>query len=218
MNAYLISIGDELLIGQTVNTNVSFLGNLLSDNNIDIIKSTVIGDDHQAILDEFNLAFNSAELIICTGGLGPTHDDITRNAVVEYFKTELINNEEVLEDVKAFVTKRGRELKKNHTDQALVPKIATAIRNENGTAPGIWIEKENKILVVMPGVPYEMKAMMNNYVIPTLLEKIGTPKEFIKKVTLQTTGLPESILAERLGDINELLNGAKLAFLPNQYG
>ena len=218
MNAYLISIGDELLIGQTVNTNVSFLGNLLSDNNIDIIKSTVIGDDHQAILDEFNLAFNSAELIICTGGLGPTHDDITRNAVVEYFKTELIINEEVLEDVKAFVTKRGRELKKNHTDQALVPKIATAIRNENGTAPGIWIEKENKILVVMPGVPYEMKAMMNNYVIPTLLEKIGTPKEFIKKVTLQTTGLPESILAERLGDINELLNGAKLAFLPNQYG
>ena len=218
MNAYLISIGDELLIGQTVNTNVSFLGNLLSDNNIDIIKSTVIGDDHQAILDEFNLAFNSAELIICTGGLGPTHDDITRNAVVEYFKTELINNEEVLEDVKAFVTKRGRELKKNHTDQALVPKIATAIRNENGTAPGIRIEKENKILVVMPGVPYEMKAMMNNYVIPTLLEKIGTPKEFIKKVTLQTTGLPESILAERLGDINELLNGAKLAFLPNQYG
>ena len=218
MNTYLISIGDELLIGQTVNTNVSFLGNLLSDNNIDIIKSTVIGDDHQAILDEFNLAFNSAELIICTGGLGPTHDDITRNAVVEYFKTELINNEEVLEDVKAFVTKRGRELKKNHTDQALVPKIATAIRNENGTAPGIWIEKENKILVVMPGVPYEMKAMMNNYVIPTLLEKIGTPKEFIKKVTLQTTGLPESILAERLGDINELLNGAKLAFLPNQYG
>ena len=218
MNTYLISIGDELLIGQTVNTNVSFIGNLLSDNNIDIIKSTVIGDDHQAILDEFNLAFNSAELIICTGGLGPTHDDITRNAVVEYFKTELINNEEVLEDVKAFVTKRGRELKKNHTDQALVPKIATAIRNENGTAPGIWIEKENKILVVMPGVPYEMKAMMNNYVIPTLLEKIGTPKEFIKKVTLQTTGLPESILAERLGDINELLNGAKLAFLPNQYG
>lgn len=218
MNAYLISIGDELLIGQTVNTNVSFLGNLLSDNNIDIIKSTVIGDDHQAILDEFNLAFNSAELIICTGGLGPTHDDITRNAVVEYFKTELIINEEVLEDVKAFVAKRGRELKKNHTDQALVPKIAAAIRNENGTAPGIWIEKENKILVVMPGVPYEMKAMMNNYVIPTLLEKIGTPKEFIKKVTLQTTGLPESILAERLGDINELLNGAKLAFLPNQYG
>lgn len=218
MKAYLISIGDELLIGQTLNTNVSFIGNLLSDNNIDIIKSTVIGDDHHAILDEFNLACNSAELIICTGGLGPTHDDITRNAVVEYFKTELIINEEVLEDVKAFVTKRGRELKKNHTDQALVPKIATAIRNENGTAPGIWIEKENKILVVMPGVPYEMKAMMNNYVIPTLLEKIGTPNEFIKKITLQTTGLPESILSERLGDIDELLNGAKLAFLPNQYG
>jgi len=218
MKAYLISIGDELLIGQTINTNVSFIGNLISDNNISIIKSTVIGDDIKIILDELELASLKADIIICTGGLGPTHDDITRNAFVQYFKTELLHNDEVLEDIKSMLKRRGREMKKTHEDQAMVPKIADVIRNENGTAPGYWIEKNNKIFIVMPGVPYEMKSMMNNYVIPKLFEKMGTPKEFIKKVTLQTTGLPESVVAERLGDINELLHGAQLAFLPNQYG
>ena len=218
MKAYLISIGDELLIGQTINTNVSFIGNLISDNNISIIKSTVIGDDIRIILDELELASSRADIIICTGGLGPTHDDVTRNTFVQYFKTELVQNDEVLEDIKSMLKRRGREMKKTHEDQAMVPKIAEVIRNENGTAPGYWIEKNNKIFIVMPGVPYEMKSMMSNYVIPKLIEKMGTPEEFIKKVTLQTTGLPESAVAERLGDINELLHGAQLAFLPNQYG
>ena len=218
MKTYLISIGDELLIGQTINTNVAFIGNLISDNNISIIKSTVIGDDIKIILKELEIASASADLIICTGGLGPTHDDVTRNAIVEYFKTELIHNDEVLEDIKSMLKRRGRELKNKHEDQAMVPKVGDVIRNENGTAPGYWIEKDNKIFIVMPGVPYEMKAMMSNHVIPRLIEKIGEPKEYIKKITLQTTGLPESIVAERLGDIDELLSGAKLAFLPNQYG
>lgn len=218
MKAYLISIGDELLIGQTINTNVAFIGSLISDINIEIIKSTVISDDHKSILDEFGLASSKADIIICTGGLGPTNDDITRNAVVQYFKTELVHNDEVIEDIKSMLKRRGRELKKTHEDQAMVPKIADVIRNENGTAPGYWIEEDKKIFIVMPGVPYEMKAMMNNYVIPKLIETIGEPKEFIKKVTLQTTGLPESVLAERLGDPDELLSGAQLAFLPNQYG
>lgn len=218
MKAYLISIGDELLIGQTINTNVAFIGSLISDINIEIIKSTVIGDDHKSILDEFGLASSKADIIICTGGLGPTNDDITRNAVVQYFKTELVHNDEVIEDIKSMLKRRGRELKKTHEDQAMVPKIADVIRNENGTAPGYWIEEDKKIFIVMPGVPYEMKAMMKSYVIPKLIETIGEPKEFIKKVTLQTTGLPESVLAERLGDPDELLSGAQLAFLPNQYG
>lgn len=218
MKAYLISIGDELLIGQTINTNVAFIGSLISDINIEIIKSTVISDDHKSILDELGLASSKADIIICTGGLGPTNDDITRNAVVQYFKTELVHNDEVIEDIKSMLKRRGRELKKTQEDQAMVPKIADVIRNENGTAPGYWIEEDKKIFIVTPGVPYEMKAMMNNYVIPKLIETIGEPKEFIKKVTLQTTGLPESVLAERLGDPDELLSGAQLAFLPNQYG
>lgn len=218
MKAYLISIGDELLIGQTINTNVALIGNLISDNNISIVKSTVIGDDIKIILDELELASARADLIICTGGLGPTHDDVTRNAFVQYFKTELVQNAEVLEDIKSMLKRRGREMKKTHEDQAMVPKVADVIHNENGTAPGYWIEKDRKIFIVMPGVPYEMKAMMNNYVIPKLIESIGEPKKFIKKLTLQTTGLAESVLVERLGDIEELLSTAQLAFLPNQYG
>ena len=218
MNAYLISIGDELLIGQTINSNVAFIGSLISDNNISIIKSTVIGDDRKTIIDELQYASSKADIIICTGGLGPTHDDVTRSAVLQYFDTELQFNGEVLEDIKSMLERRGRQLKKGHEDQAMVPKIAEVIRNENGTAPGYWIENDKKIFIVMPGVPYEMKAMMNNYVIPKLIGKIGEPKEFIKKVTLQTTGLPESIIAERIGNIDELLDGAELAFLPNQYG
>jgi nicotinamide-nucleotide amidase len=218
MKAYLISIGDELLIGQTINTNVSFIGNLLSDNNISILKSTVIGDEHKTILDELNFAASNADLIIITGGLGPTHDDITRNAIVNFFKTELVFNEQVLEDIKIMFQRRGRELKDIHKDQAMIPKISVPIKNENGTAPGIWIEQNNKVFIVMPGVPYEMKAMMNNYIIPKLVDMIGVPQEFIKKITLQTTGIPESLIAERLGNLDELLNGAKLAFLPNQFG
>ncbi|HEX7356811.1 MAG TPA: competence/damage-inducible protein A [Ignavibacteriaceae bacterium] len=218
MKAYLISIGDELLIGQTINTNVAFIGELISENNITIIKSVVISDDIKLIIDELELASIKADVIICTGGLGPTHDDVTRSAFVQYFKTELVRNDEVIEDIKSMLLRRGRQLKKTHEDQAMVPKIAEIIRNENGTAPGYWIERNEKIFIVTPGVPYEMKAMMTNYVLPKLVEKMGTPDNFIKKVTLQTTGIPESAIAERLGDIDELLNGAKLAFLPNQYG
>ena len=218
MKAYLISIGDELLIGQTINSNVAFIGSQLSDNNVSIIKSSVIGDDKKMIINEINVALSQADLIICTGGLGPTHDDVTRSALVQYFNTELIFNELVLEDIKSMLSKRGRELKDTHKDQAMVPKNAEIIRNKNGTAPGYWIEHDKKIIIVMPGVPYEMKAMISNSVLPKLLEIMSEPEEYIRKITLQTTGLPESVLAEKLGDLNELLGEAKLAFLPNQYG
>ncbi len=218
MKAYLISIGDELLIGQTINTNVAYIGKMISDINISIIKSSVIGDNLKFIIDEIDYASGKADLILITGGLGPTHDDVTRNAVVQYFKTELVFNSEVMEDIKTMMSKRSRAISKVHEDQAMVPKICEVIRNHNGTAPGYWIEKNKKIFIIMPGVPYEMKGMMDNYIIPKLLEKLGAPQEFIKKSTLQTTGIPESTLAERLGDLNELLEGAELAFLPNQYG
>ncbi|MDT3696530.1 MAG: competence/damage-inducible protein A [Ignavibacterium sp.] len=218
MKAYLISIGDELLIGQTVNSNAAFIGAQLSENNVSIIKSSVISDDIKTIINEINLAVSTADLVICTGGLGPTVDDVTRSAVVQYFNTELVFNEQAFEDIKSMFERRGRELKDVHKDQAMVPKNAIIIRNEKGTAPGYWIEENSKIIIVMPGVPYEMKAMVTNFIIPKLVDYIGKPNEYIKKITLQTTGLPESSLAERLGDLNELLGEAKLAFLPNQYG
>lgn len=218
MKAYLISIGDELLIGQTINTNVAYIGNMISDINISIIKTSVVGDNLKFIIDEIDYASGKADVILITGGLGPTHDDVTRNAIVQYFKTELVFNSQVMEDIKTMMHKRGRAISKVHEDQAMVPKICEVIRNHKGTAPGYWIEQNKKIIVVMPGVPHEMKGMMDNYIISKLLEKLGTPQEFIKKSTLQTTGIPESTLAERLGDLNELLEGAELAFLPNQYG
>ncbi len=218
MKAYIISIGDELLLGQTVNTNASYIGAKLSDLNIDVTKISVIGDDATEIKDEFKTAWNLSDVILVTGGLGPTHDDITRNCVVEFFNTKLTLSEDVLKDIKALITKWGREITDVNKDQANVPEIAQVIRNEKGTAPGYWIEKDAKIFVVMPGVPYEMEGMMNSFVIPTLQEMTEDKQGAVKRLMLNTAGIPESHLYERLGDLDEILGGAKLAFLPNQYG
>ncbi len=218
MKAQIISIGDELLIGQTVNTNAAYLGEKISELNIDVESVCTIGDEENAILKEFKNAFENSDLIIVTGGLGPTHDDITRAAVSKYFNSELIKNEEVLENIKNIFGKRGRQLSQINIDQSLVPDISEVIKNSKGTAPGYWIEKENKIFVVMPGVPYEMKNMMEEYVLDRLKEKTNDETHISKRSVLQTTGIPESFLFERLGNLDELLEGAKLAFLPSIYG
>ena len=218
MKAQIISIGDELLIGQTVNTNASFIGEKISDLNIDVVKIGTIGDEEDIILKEFKNAYENSDLIIVTGGLGPTHDDITRSAVVKFFNTELVKNEEVLENIKNLFSKRGRKLTQVNIDQSLVPKNAEVIKNSKGTAPGYWIENEGKIFVVMPGVPYEMKTMMSDFVSEKLKEKTGIEQQITKRSILQTTGIPESYLFERLGNLDELLEGAKLAFLPSIYG
>ncbi len=218
MKAYLITIGDEILIGQTVNTNVSFIGEKLTEIDVNVIKSTVIGDDHNTIINEFKEAFNKADIIIVTGGLGPTHDDITKKCISEFFNSELIINESILNDVRKLFEKRGRALTKINEEQALIPKIARAIRNPNGTAPGIFIEKESKIFVAMPGVPIEMQHMFSESVIPDIVELFSNKVFTSKTINLLTTGIPESFLFQQLGDLDELLNGSKLAFLPNQFG
>ena len=218
MKAYIISIGDELLLGQTVNTNASLIGEKLSNLNIDVTKISVIGDDASVIRDEFNNAWINSDIVLVTGGLGPTHDDVTRNCVVKFFKTNLSLNEDVLKDIIELFAKWGREITDINKDQANVPEIAEVIRNNKGTAPGYWIEKDDKIFVVMPGVPYEMEEMMNSFVIPKILE-MGLDKQgLVRRLILNTTGIPESHLFERLGDLEEILGEAKLAFLPNQYG
>lgn len=218
MKAYLISIGDELLIGQTINTNAAYIGNALSDINIEVIETSAVGDDLKSIIDELNRASSMADVIIVTGGLGPTHDDITKNAIVKYFNTELVQSKETLEDIYELFKRRGRKVTPLNESQALIPKIAIPIRNKFGTAPGMWIEKDNKIFIIMPGVPFEMKAMMEEFVIPKLSEITKKNGVVIKKLILQTTGIPESTLFERLGDLEEILQGGKIAFLPNQYG
>jgi nicotinamide-nucleotide amidase len=218
MNAHIITIGDEILIGQTINTNAAFIGEKLSGIQINVRKTSTVPDDEEEILKEFKICLNENDLVVVTGGLGPTHDDITRTCIIKFFHTELVRNDEVLDDVRNFFNKRGRKITKINEDQALVPKEATVIRNKIGTAPGIWIEKEDKIFIVMPGVPFEMQAMLNNYIIPKLQEKIKDKDYFVKRSNLLTTGIPESTLFERLGNIDELLNGAKMAFLPSQFG
>lgn len=218
MNAYIITIGDELLIGQTLNTNASFIGEKLSAHKINIVKSVSVGDNEVSILNEFKLGLETSDIVVITGGLGPTHDDVTRTCVVKFFETELIENEDVLKNIKALFEKRGREVTAVNKAQALVPKIATPITNQHGTAPGMWIEKDGKYFVVMPGVPYEMKSMMTSFVVPKIEELVAASGVVIIHKILQTTGIPESTLAERLGDIDEIMEGSKLAFLPSLVG
>jgi nicotinamide-nucleotide amidase len=218
MKSYLISIGDELLIGQTINTNAAFIGNKLADINIDIIHISVVKDEENDIITELDLAKDKADLIIITGGLGPTHDDITKKTIVKYFNTELVENEGVLENIRSLFLKRGREVTPLNEQQALVPKIAKVISNDYGTAPGMWIEYDKKIYIIMPGVPYEMRPMMENFVIPELTEIAASEGLLIRRLLLQTTGIPESTLYERLGNLKELLDDAELAFLPSPYG
>ena len=218
MKAILISVGDELLIGQTVNTNAAFIGEKLTELGITVIKCIAVADEQNQMLIEFGDAFDKSDIVIVTGGLGPTHDDITRQTIVEFFKTELVQNEDVLADVTERFKRRGIVLTELNKQQALVPKIAKVIRNSRGTAPGTWIEKEHKIFVSLPGVPYEMEGMIEGYVIPQLEDKIDDKIKTTLMMNLLTTGIPESILFEKLGNLDDLLNGAKLAFLPNQYG
>ncbi len=218
MKAYLITIGDEILIGQTLNTNAAYIGEKLIAEQISVVKSVVIGDNEEQILAEFEYGFSNFDIVIVTGGLGPTHDDLTRRCIVKFFNTELVFNEDVFSDIENIFKQRGREVTEVNKDQAFVPKIAEAIRNKRGTAPGIWIEQENKIFIAMPGVPFEMKEMMNEFVLPRLNRKKGKTDKVVLMTTLLTTGIAESSLYEKLGDLNELLEDSKLAFLPSQFG
>ncbi len=217
MKIHVITIGDEILIGQTLNTNATYIGELLNLNNYNVTSSSVVGDNKAQIVDEIKRCLQNNDIILCTGGLGPTHDDVTLKAVASAFDTELVESKEVLEDIQKFFEIRNRKLTDINIKQAVVPKISTPIRNENGTAPGIWIEKDKKIFAAMPGVPIEMKAMMNDFIIPKIKEY--APSELVKKqTTLLTTGIPESFLYEEIKGIDDVIERGNLAFLPSQFG
>ena len=217
MKIHVITIGDEILIGQTINSNATFIGQLLQDNSYSLSSSSVVRDDQNEIISEVKRALEQKDVIICTGGLGPTHDDKTLDAIVKVFETELVQNEDVLNDIKALFGKRNRELTETNRLQALVPKICIPIRNENGTAPGVFIEKDNKIFVALPGVPLEMRSMMRDLVLPKIMEKF--PAKFVtKQSTLLTTGIPESFLYDEIKTIEGIIDDGNLAFLPSQFG
>jgi nicotinamide-nucleotide amidase len=218
MKIQIISIGDEILIGDTINTNASFIAAELTRNQFDLTKISVVGDNEPEILNEFKETLAKNDVVITTGGLGPTHDDITKKCIAKFFNCKLVMNEEVLNDLKIFFEKRNRQITKVNEAQALVPDVAKIIKNKNGTAPGLWIDKDNKILVSLPGIPHEMKALITEEVIPKLISVRGAAPKIKKVINFLTTGLPESYLYEKLGNLDELLSGAKLAFLPNQFG
>ena len=219
MKSKLISIGDEILIGQIVNTNAAFLGERLFSVGIPVAKTVVIGDEEEVLLSEFGDSFQNYDVTIITGGLGPTHDDITKQVLLKFFEDEYVRDEKVLEHVRNIFRSRNMNMPLVNENQALVPKNSKVIWNANGTAPGIWIEKENRIFIALPGVPYEMKAMMENEILPELKKRYsaGSGKVYLQK-TLLTTGLGESSLNEMIGNVSEIIGESKLAFLPSTVG
>ncbi|HYG49365.1 MAG TPA: molybdopterin-binding protein, partial [Flavobacteriales bacterium] len=214
MKACIVSIGDELLIGQTVNTNAGWIGEQLSLIGVDVIQTLVVSDKEHEIIRALDESAKHADVVLITGGLGPTKDDITKHTLCSYFNTHLELNHEVLKRIEDFFTKRGRVMLDVNVKQAEIPVGCTMITNHKGTASGMWFEKESKIFVSMPGVPYEMKGMMTDDILPRLAQKSKTR---IVHRTLLTTGLGESFIADKITDIeNEIrANGLGLAYLPS---
>ncbi|MBN1650926.1 MAG: competence/damage-inducible protein A, partial [Bacteroidales bacterium] len=190
MTAEIISIGDELLIGQVINTNASWMGDLLNRNGIRVTQIKAIADDKEAILKAIDEGFKASDLILITGGLGPTKDDITKHTLCEYFDTKLVFNEEAFVRIKEIFALRHFEVTDVNKAQADLPESCTPLTNINGTASGMWFEKNGKVLVSMPGVPFEMQPMMENEVIPRVKAKFKTP--VILHKTIMTQGVGES--------------------------
>lgn len=215
MIAEIITIGDEILIGQTIDTNSAWLGKELNAIGIAIHNIQSIQDEREAIINALDLASKRADLILMTGGLGPTQDDITKSVLCEYFETELKMNEEVLERITSFFKSRGREMLESNRQQAELPKSCQVLENKYGTASGMWFEQNDKVFVSMPGVPYEMKGLMSNEVIPRVKEKFELP--VILHKTIMTEGIGESFLVEIIKDWENSLKdlNIKIAYLPS---
>ncbi len=216
MKAEIITIGDELLIGQVVNTNQAFIAQKLSEIGVRVGLMESVGDDIQEILDAFKVAWQRNDVVIVTGGLGPTHDDITKKAVCSFFDSDLVPNDEIRRHIEELVKKWNRQWGPTYEEQTLFPRKAKLVPNPIGTAGGMLFEEHNKYLFVLPGVPYEMKEMIEQSVVPFLASR--NTGSVIRHLTLRTTGISESMLAAQLGDIDALLQGTKLAFLPSPTG
>lgn len=215
MKAAIVTIGDEILIGQIVDTNSSYIAKALDKIGIATHEMLSISDDKQHILDTFNLLQNKVEVVIVTGGLGPTKDDITKKTFCDYFDDTLVENEAVLLHVKSIIEGfYKRPITQINREQALVPTKAKVLFNQAGTAPGMWMEKENTVFISLPGVPYEMKYLADNEVIPNLVQKFERP--YIVHQTIMTYGRGESLIAEQIEEWEDNLpDFIKLAYLPN---
>ena len=214
MLAEIITIGDEILIGQTVDTNSAWLGKHLNMYGVEVVQISSINDTKASITNALKAAESRADVILITGGLGPTKDDISKKVLAEYFNSQLVLNQEALATITHIFESRGREVIQVNRDQALVPSNCEVIQNTKGTAPGMYFEENGKIYVSMPGVPYEMKAMMENVVFQKLNSK-GDNYAILHE-TITVVGVPESHLAASIEHIEESLpSDIKLAYLPH---
>ncbi|NQX85428.1 MAG: competence/damage-inducible protein A [Flavobacteriaceae bacterium] len=215
MQAEIITIGDEILIGQIVDTNSAFISKALNEIGVSVYQITSVQDDKTHILKALKEAQSNVDIIIITGGLGPTKDDITKITIAQYFNDTLVQNKEVLQNIKYLWEHHVKQpLAQVNIDQALMPSKSKALMNRFGSAPGIWMEHQDKVFVALPGVPFEMKALLENEVLPKLQEQFQLP--YIMHKTLLTYGLGESVLAARIESWEEdLPNFIKLAYLPN---
>lgn len=213
ITAELLTIGDEILYGQILDTNAQWMSVALSDAGIKVIRKTSVGDQEQEILKAFAEAESRADITLITGGLGPTSDDLTKPCLAKYFNCALKMHDEALAEVTEFFRSRGRELTEVNRQQAALPECCEKVTNQVGTAPGMWFERNKKVFVSMPGVPHEMKRMMTNIVIPKLKQTFVTP--VIHHHIIRTIGIGESFLAEKISDWEKALPPhIKLAYLP----
>ena len=215
MKAAIITIGDEILIGQIVDTNSAFIAKSLDRIGVEIYEMISISDSKQHILETFEKFQNKVDLVLITGGLGPTKDDITKKTFCDYFGDELIVNKEVEEHVIELIERvMNRKASQINKDQALVPSKCTVLHNKVGTAPGMWMKKENTVFISLPGVPYEMKYLVENEIIPKVVREYKRP--YILHKTILTYGQGESLVAERIENWeNNLPDFIKLAYLPS---
>ncbi|HZY81782.1 MAG TPA: competence/damage-inducible protein A [Cyclobacteriaceae bacterium] len=214
VTAELLTIGDEILYGQIVDTNSQWMSVELGNAGIKVVRKTSVGDIESEILTAFAEAEKRADIVLITGGLGPTSDDLTKPCLAKYFNCEMKMHDEALAEVTEFFKSRGRELTEVNRNQALLPVCCEKVTNAMGTAPGMWFHRNGKVFVSMPGVPHEMKRMMTDLVIPKLKATFETPVIYHK--VIRTIGLGESFLAEKIADWERALpSHMKLAYLPS---
>ena len=223
ISAAVITIGDELLNGQVVNTNASFICAKLLEAGISADKIITVHDNEKDILDEFRRTFPAYNITIVSGGLGPTHDDITKACILKYFKSKLVLDKTVLKHVKSMFRRRKTAMPEGNLEQAMIPGISIALKN-TGTAPGILIDKGGKVFCALPGVPHEMKYIIEKSLLPYLRKKYKkrSGKNVIIQKTLHTVGISESLLFEKTGNIDEITLCRKnfnvsLAYLPHNF-
>ena len=213
MKATIVTIGDEILIGQILDTNTRYISQALNRIGIVVHQQISIGDTAQQITTTLDQALSTTDLTIITGGLGPTKDDITKHTLTAYFNSELVYNQEVGDFVSELLARRGIAFTELNRGQAMVPKCCTVLHNAHGTAPGMMFERDGKIVISLPGVPFEMRHLIDDKVIPMLAERF-TLKSIIHR-TMITSGIPESLLAERIASWEDALpEMLHLAYLP----